>query len=50
MIVRVAPLNGLKGRMLFKAEAQVGDKVRQEVEKVINERLRSFVRAINGNR
>ncbi len=50
MIVRVAPLNGLKGRMLFKAEAQVGDKVRQEVEKVINERLRKFVRAVNGNR
>ncbi len=50
MIVRVAPLNGLKGRMLFKAEAQVGDKVRQEVTKVINMRLSSFVRAVNGNR
>ena len=50
MIVRVAPLNGLKGRMLFKAEAQVGDKFRQEVTNVINMRLSSFVRAVNGNR
>jgi predicted RNA-binding protein with TRAM domain len=34
--------------MLFKAEAQVGDRVKAEVQKVINERLLKFVRAVNG--
>lgn len=48
LIIKVAPLNGLKGRILFKAEAQVGDRVKAEVQKVINERLLKFVRAVNG--
>ena len=48
LIIKVSPLNGLKGRILFKAEAQVGDRVKAEVQKVINERLLKFVRAVNG--
>lgn len=48
LMTRISPLTGdaTKGRILYKAEAVMGDSVRQEVQKVVDERLMKFVRSI----
>lgn len=46
LMTKISPLTGnaAKGRILYKAEAIMGDSVRTEVKKVIDQRLLAFVK------
>jgi len=48
LMTKISPLTGnaTKGRMLYRAEAIMGDSVRTEVKKVIDQRLLAFVREV----
>ena len=47
-MTKISPLTGdsKNGRILFRAEAIMGDSVRTEVQKVVAERMRLFTRSI----
>lgn len=47
LMTKISPLTGnaTRGRMLYRAEAIMGDSVRTEVKKVIDDRLFAFVRS-----
>lgn len=47
LMTRRYPMGGYKGRLLFKAEALVGDRVRTEVEKVVDDVFKTMVRNVN---
>lgn len=48
LMTKISPLTGdsKNGRILFRAEAIMGDSVRTEVQKVVAERMRLFTRSI----